>query len=46
MITLEYNINAIDIVKKADSYRGKARNPDIFKQLSRDLMYKKNLISY
>lgn len=32
----------IDIVKKADSYRGKARNPDIFKQLSRDLMYKKN----
>lgn len=32
----------IDIVKKADSYRSKARNPDIFKQLSRDLMYKKN----
>jgi len=32
----------IDIVKKADSYRSKSRNPDVFKNLSRELMYKKN----
>lgn len=32
----------IDIVKKADAYRSKSRNPDVFKNLSRDLMYKKN----
>ena len=32
----------IDIVKKADAHRGKSKNPDVFKNLSRDLMYKKN----
>ncbi len=37
-----YTPIVIDLVKKADSYRGKARNPEIFKNLSRELMYKKN----
>lgn len=32
----------IDIVKKAEAYKKQARNPDIFKTLIRELMYKRN----
>lgn len=33
---------ALDIVKRAESYKKQARNSDIFKNLIRQLMYKKN----
>jgi hypothetical protein len=32
----------LDIVKKAEAYKKQARNPDIFKTLIRELMYKRN----
>lgn len=37
-----YTPIAIDIVKKAEAYKRQAKNPDAFKALVRDLMYKKN----
>ncbi len=37
-----YTPISIDIVKKAEAYKRQSRNPDVFKNLIRDLMYKKN----
>ncbi len=37
-----YTPITLDIVKKAEAYKKQARNPDIFKTVIRELMYKRN----